>query len=142
MKKKGFTLAELLIVIVILGIMGAIAMPRFYKQKEKGVVAEAINMLSAIRQGELAFKLESPTSDYYTGADWGQIGIDMPATNRFSYAVSSAGLITATRIPLTGVSCASNLNLIPVSYSQCNVTLDSATGDWGGSHPFRPNAAS
>jgi len=40
-KKNGFTLVELLIVVVILGILSGVALPNFLKQRDKAKVASA-----------------------------------------------------------------------------------------------------
>lgn len=136
-KNAGFTLAELLMVIVIIGVLGSIAIPRFFPQKEKAVVAEAVNMIGAIRQGELAYRLEHSTYvNLSSGSTWDVIGIDDPnnATNRkFSYKVTdssaSTATITATRLDTNGTDA---------KYKNNTVILYVANGSWGGTHPFHP----
>jgi type II secretory pathway pseudopilin PulG len=48
-------MAEILIVIVIIGIMAALAIPRFFGQTEKARTSEAINMLSSLRRAQLQY---------------------------------------------------------------------------------------
>lgn len=47
MKQKGFTLIELMIVIAILGILAAIAIPTYQDYMKRAKVSEAINMVSS-----------------------------------------------------------------------------------------------
>jgi prepilin-type N-terminal cleavage/methylation domain-containing protein len=134
-KNAGFTLAELLMVIVIIGVLGSIAIPRFFPQKEKAVVAEAVNMMGAIRQGEIAYRLEhTGYVDLGTGDTWDVIGIDNPnsETGKFNYTVTkasaSSATITATR------------NSTDAKYNGKTITLSVADGSWDGTHPFRPKS--
>ena len=48
MHKNGFTLMELLAVVLILGILTAVALPQYRKSMERSRVAEALQMLPAI----------------------------------------------------------------------------------------------
>lgn len=50
--KKGFTLTELLTIIVILGVLAAIALPRFSKTGDKTKARQAVAYLRLIRAGE------------------------------------------------------------------------------------------
>jgi type IV pilus assembly protein PilA len=57
---QGFTLAELMIVIVIVGILSAVAIPQFMRQTKKAVATEAVSQSSAITKLAAAYNLETP----------------------------------------------------------------------------------
>ena len=56
--KKGFTLVELVIVIVIVGILSVISVPIYRGYVEKAMVTEGKVLLSAIAKAELAYHVE------------------------------------------------------------------------------------
>ena len=65
--ESGFTLVELLVVMLILGILAAIAIPSFFNQRDKAKDAEA---KTAVRTAQTA--METYATDHngaYTGAD-------------------------------------------------------------------------
>jgi type IV pilus assembly protein PilA len=51
-KQKGFTLVELAVVIVIIGVLAAFGVPRFIKSVERSKAAESFNYLSAVRDAQ------------------------------------------------------------------------------------------
>lgn len=58
MNHKAFTLIELLIVIIIIGILAGIALPNFAGMKEKALDKEAIANLKLIQGGQKIYKME------------------------------------------------------------------------------------
>ena len=88
--RRGFTLIELMIVVVIIGILAALAIPKFMKVTGKAKVAEAKTILKEIFTLEKAHFNEH---DYYvafaSGATCDAIGFDLPEGNsRFAYQVT------------------------------------------------------
>jgi len=57
--KKSFTLIELLIVLVIIGIAAALAIPKYLDYAEKTKAIEAINMITALRSAEELYHSEN-----------------------------------------------------------------------------------
>ena len=79
--KKGFTLIELMIVVAIIGILAAIAIPNFLNYQCKAKQAEAKQSLGTIAKSEVAYQAEWDT--YST--DLGAIGFATTGNTRYSY---------------------------------------------------------
>src|SRR5690554_6976367 len=55
LREKGFTLIELMIVVAIIGVLAAVAIPAYVNFTRKAKTAEASNNLGAIYQGARAY---------------------------------------------------------------------------------------
>ena len=91
---KGFTLIELMIVVAIIGILAAIAIPNFLKYQCKAKQSEAKTNLGSLRVAQEAYFAEY---DKYKQATTG-IGFTIKGTQRYTYAVTgtSTNGFTAT----------------------------------------------
>jgi len=85
--KKGFTLIEVLIVVIILGILATIAIPQFAKMTKKARLAEAWTNLAAIRTAQSVYYLEQ---DKYTTAI-NQLDGGTESSLNFNYTVTVSG---------------------------------------------------
>lgn len=60
-KCKGFTLLEMLVVVLIIAILGAIAWPQYQKAVERSRAIEAITLLKTLQQAQLAYYMTHGT---------------------------------------------------------------------------------
>lgn len=89
-RKIGFTLTEILVVVIIIGVLATLALPMLVKAIEKAKVGEATSNLNLIRTGQKIYFLQYRT---FTGS-LSDLNIENPnsATSRyFEYTPSSAG---------------------------------------------------
>ena len=85
--RKGFTLVELAVVIIILGILAAFAVPRFLDSVERSKAGEAFNYLAAVRSAQERYQIRQGTyADDITKLD-----IQMPDPKYFTVGTPAAG---------------------------------------------------
>lgn len=104
--KKGFTLLELLIVIIVIGILATIAIPQYLKTIERGYEGKAKHSMALLAQGEKMYRTEN---DAYTAFGNGDAHsalsdfislADVDADADWEYEVTAdvnTFLVTATR---------------------------------------------
>ncbi len=108
MSRKGFTLIEVIIVIVILGVLASIALPKMTGQMEAARAAEAMNMFGFIRRTAQNCYDSANSADSCT--TFAALGIGAPDANAmFTYrsgTVASVQLnVKATRKASTNCIC-------------------------------------
>lgn len=88
--KKGFTLIELITVVIIIAIMAALALPQYTRFIERGQASTAKNALNMVRKGEaMYFTLESQYTNSMTdlAREVPEI-LRLSTSNEWSYAIT------------------------------------------------------
>ena len=121
--KKGFTLIELMIVVAIIAILAAIAIPNFLKFQAKSKQSEARTMLTGVYEAELAyFATENAFSN-----DTGLVGFE-PASEP-KYYLQYPGVETFPAGGVTAWIDASNNGFTATCSG--NIDRDPARDIWG-----------
>jgi type IV pilus assembly protein PilA len=89
--QRGFTLIELMIVVAIIGILAAIAIPNFIKFQARSKQSEAKANLKAIFTAEKAFFQEKDRFSSVTG----EVGFEPERNNRYAYFLNATGTYEA-----------------------------------------------
>ena len=96
--KQGFTLLELLMVVIIIAILASIALPQYLRATERARASEALQVLAAIRSAEIRVKAQDPAGNYT--ADLSSLDIDipgigaLPVSPNWTYTVGGVGVGT------------------------------------------------
>ncbi|AKF06879.1 type IV pilin protein [Sandaracinus amylolyticus] len=117
--RRGFTLIELMVVVAIIGVLAAVAVPAFRAQMMRARTTEAVQTLGAIRQAEDSYyglysqyagslgwnpaSIPAPNtvgSFDVAASGWEDLGVDPEGPVRFRYRVWTGG--PGTRPALDG----------------------------------------
>lgn len=98
--KSGFTMVELMVVVIIVGILAAVSIPLYQANIKRAIQTEAEATLGSIRSAERIYKSEFNTyTNVAFGAASGVLGVDILDAHYFSaacYDVTSADSIGFT----------------------------------------------
>ncbi len=104
--QKGFTLIELMIVVAIIGILAAIAIPAYQDYTIRAQVTEGLNLMSDMKAGVAEW--------YAQEGSWPstlvQLGISGGASSKSGKYVQSIDMNTGTLIATFGLQANNNIN--------------------------------
>ena len=133
---KGFTLLELLMVIIVIGILASVAIPQYQNFIEKARASEAVNFIGQIIKAEELVKLETDNYTYILG----DLLLEIPADNttHWNYTIgnpppaTSILFISAQRTNLDATASIQGTNIMWF--------IDVFGVDvWSGTHPGVPS---
>ena len=85
-RQKGFTLIELMIVVAIIGILAAIAIPNFMAYQKKAIQSEAKQELGNIRTLEATYNADNTSYGSLSSIGW----VVPTGRTRYTYSLSYA----------------------------------------------------
>jgi prepilin-type N-terminal cleavage/methylation domain-containing protein len=125
--QKGFTLVELAIVIVIIGVLASFGVPRFRDAVERSKAGESLNYLSAVRAAQERYHAREGTY----ASDMADLDVSMPAPKYFTAGTIAAGatadLESSWTLTLTRVGASAGYGAYTVTFTELGYDSDNST---------------
>lgn len=128
--QPGFSLFELLVAMVIVGILAAVALPSFNDSIRKGRRSDAVAHLSDVQQAQERYR--SNNSEYAGSLD--DLAVSVPATSHYTVSISNASArgYTATATARSTSSQASDHDCVQMMVRQTDGNIEYLSVSAGG----------